>query len=572
MEMNVAKLYNINPLFLSLILLVSLLIWLKLAKRKNLNLPPSPPKLPIIGNIHQLGKLPHRSFRELSRKYGSLLLLQLGHNPTLVVSSAEMVREIFKNHDIIFSNRPRTTAANILLYGCSDIGFAPYGEYWRQLRRISVLEFFSHRRVHSFQFVRDAEVEVLINKLSNASLKGESINLTEMLMVITNNIVSRCVLSRKAEEEDGSSKFGRLSRRVMILFTSFCFGDMFPYLRWLDMITGFIPSLKAVSRELDTLFDQIIEEHRTLKTQDEVTKNKDFVSIILQLQKDSMLEMDLTQDNFKAVLLDMFVGGTDTTSTTIEWLMAELLKHPNVMKRVQEEVRNVVGKKSKVDMDDITKMEYLKCVVKETLRLHPAAPLLVPRETSASVKLGGYDIPSNVTVLFNVWAIQRDPNWWDKPEEFIPERFANSLVDFKGKDFQFIPFGFGRRGCPGMPFGVASIEYVVANLLYWFDWKLLAGEIAQNLDMTEQYGLTVNKKVPLHVLPPSKCEIVCYHAKIFNLLMFLISECDGFFFHVIRVLGHMLRRSIFHNNSCNFIIVYATNVINSRKFPQLFEE
>ena len=199
----------------------------------------------------------------------------------------------------------------------------------------------------------------------------------------------------------------------------------------------------------------------------------------------------------------MFVAGTDTTTTTTGWMMAELLKHPNVMKKVQEEVRNVVGKKSKVDVDDINKMEYLKCVFKETLRLHPAAPLMAPRETSASVKLGGYDIPSNISVIFNVWAIQRDPNWWEKPEEFIPERFENSPVDFKGQDFQFMPFGIGRRGCPGMPFGVSSIEYVIANLLYWFDWKLAAGEISENLDMGELYGQTVHKKLPLHVLPIS---------------------------------------------------------------------
>ncbi|XVF08815.1 hypothetical protein REPUB_Repub07fG0035900 [Reevesia pubescens] len=223
---------------------------------------------------------------------------------------------------------------------------------------------------------------------------------------------------------------------------------MFPYLSWLDVITGLIPSLKAVFGELDTLMDQIIEEHRDMKSHDNIT-SEDIFSIILRLQNDGMLEIDLTQDNIKAILLDMLIGGTDTTSTTIEWLMAELLKHPNVMKKVQEEVRNVVGKKSKVDVDD------------------------------------------------------RDPNWWEKPEEFILERFENNPIDFKGQDFEFIPFGFGRRGCPGMSFAIASIEYVIANFLYWFDWELAAGEIAENLDMSEQYGLTVIKKVHLQVLPVS---------------------------------------------------------------------
>ncbi|XVE56694.1 hypothetical protein DITRI_Ditri04bG0031200 [Diplodiscus trichospermus] len=507
MKLNVgANLYN-NPLFLSLILLVSLLIWLKLAKGKKLNLPPSPPKLPLVGNIHQLGRLPHRSLRDLSRKYGSLLLLQLGHNPTLVVSSAEMVREIVKNHDVVFSSRPSTTAANIFLYGCSDIGFAPYGEYWRQVRKICVLELLSHRRVRSFQFVREEEVELVINKIRHHSLEGETVNLTQVMMAFSHDVVSRCAISRKfEEEEDGNSKFGQLTRRMVALLMNFCFGDMFPYLWWLDVLTGFIPRIKAVQGEMDAFFRQIIEEHRALKGFDKNT-NKDFVSILLQLQKDGMLEIDLTEDNLKALILETFLGGSDTSATTMEWLMAELVTHPDIMKKVQEEVRNIVGKKSKVDMDDINKMVYLKCVIKETFRLHPPVPLLLPRENSSSVKLGGYDVPSNLTIFINVWAIQRDPNWWEKPEEFIPERFVNSPVDFKGQDFQFIPFGFGRRGCPGLLFAVASIEYLTANLLYWFDWKLPDGEIRENFDMSELYGLTVNRKAPLRVLPISHLSI-----------------------------------------------------------------
>ncbi|XVF49795.1 hypothetical protein PTKIN_Ptkin04bG0044300 [Pterospermum kingtungense] len=412
-----------------------------------------------------------------------------------------MAREIVKNHDTIFSSRPSTTAANILLYGCTDVAFSPYGEYWRQVRKISVLELLSIRRVHSFQFVRDEEVKLVINEIHHASVKGEPINLTEMLLAVSNNVVSRCALSRKFEEEHSSIKFGQLARKVQILLASFCIGDMFPYLRWLDMLTGVIPRLKAASRELNAVFDQIIEEHRAL-SHDQIT-NMDFASILLQLQEDGMLEMDLTQDNLKAVILDMFIAGTDTISTTIEWAMAELLKNPIVMKKVQEEVRNVVGKKPKIDVNDINQMEYLKCVINETLRLHPVAPLLVPRKTTASVKLGGYDIPSNITVYINAWAIQRDPNWWEKPEEFIPERFENNPVDFKGQDFHFIPFGCGRRSCPGMSFGVASVEYFVANLLYWFDWNLPASEIADNLDMSENFGLIVSKKARLHVLPLS---------------------------------------------------------------------
>ncbi|PON49923.1 Cytochrome P450, E-class, group I [Trema orientale] len=205
----------------------------------------------------------------------------------------------------------------------------------------------------------------------------------------------------------------------------------------------------------------------------------------------------------------MFVGGSDTTSTALEWLMAELVRNPRVMKKAQEEVRSVVGNKGEIDMNDINQMEYLKCVIKETLRLHPPAVLLVPRRTMASVELGGYNIPENTRVFVNAWAIQRDPSVWDEPEEFIPERFENNSIDFKlGQNFELIPFGFGRRGCPGLAFGVTSTEYVVANLLYWFDWELPADDdggriLAEDLDMSEVYGLTVHKKTPLHLVPIS---------------------------------------------------------------------
>ncbi|GMJ14014.1 cytochrome P450, family 71, subfamily A, polypeptide 26 [Hibiscus trionum] len=504
---NGVKLYG-NPLFPCMFLFISFVIifYLQLAKtKKKLNLPPSPPWLPIIGNFHQLGKLPHRSLRNLASKHGPLLLLQLGHNPTLVVSTAEMAEKVIKSHDVAFSSRPKTTAANTLLYGCTDVGFAPYGEYWRQVRKLSVVELFSHKRVESFQFVRDEEVELLVNKIRKASINGQTVNLTKMVFSVSNNIVSRCAIGRKIEEEhEDGGKFSELARRVMALLASFSIGDAFPYLWWMDYLTGFIPKLKATSAELDELLDQIIEER---KDSDEVNPKKDFLSIMLELQKDGEIEMELTQDNIKAILMDMFIGGTDTTSTTTEWLMAELLKHPNIMKKVQEEVRMVVGNKPKIEADDINKMHYLKCVIKETLRLHPAVALLVPRQTSTTVKLFDYDIPSGITVFINAWAIQRDPRWWDKPEEFIPERFENNGVDFKGHDFQFIPFGCGRRRCPGLPFGVASVEYLSANLLYWFDWELCGGGSAENLDMDEVYGLTVNKKIPLHLLPVSHLSV-----------------------------------------------------------------
>lgn len=201
----------------------------------------------------------------------------------------------------------------------------------------------------------------------------------------------------------------------------------------------------------------------------------------------------------------MFVAGMHTTSAVSEWFMAEVVKNPNVMKKAQEEVRKVVGKKGKIDMNDINRMDYLKCVTKETLRLHPPAALLLPRETSESIELGGYHIPAKTQVIVNGWAIQRDPSSWDRPEEFIPERFQNmSSIDvINDQDFKFIPFGTGRRACPGWIFAIAAIEYFMANLLFWFDWKLPGDAMGEDLDMSEGQGIpSFNfKKVPLHLVP-----------------------------------------------------------------------
>ncbi|XP_024025594.1 cytochrome P450 71A1-like [Morus notabilis] len=499
--------------FLVFLFLLSLLFLFILCRysRSKLNLPPSPTRLPLIGNLHQLGTHPHRSFRALSEKYGPLMLLHLGQVPTLVVSSADMVKEIIKNHDVTFANRAKSTASEIIVYGCQDVGFAPYGEHWRQARKICVLHLLSHRRVQQFQAVREEVTAEMIDRIGRASRsrKDSSINLSELLIAASNNILSRCVLGRNFADQDGPSRFGELSRKIVENMVAFSVGDFFPSLTWLDNLTGLIGRLNLMFKEVDTFFDEVIEEHRAvlLEGGDDIggSNIKDFVDILLGVQKLGMLDFDLTLNKMKAILVDMFIGGSDTTSATLEWVMAELLRHPKVMEKAQEEVRRVVGiNRSKIDMNVVNQMDYLKCVIKETLRLHPPVPFLVPRETTASVEMGGFHIPEKTRVFINTWAIQRDPNVWDKPEEFVPERFHDSDVDFNGQDFQFVPFGSGRRICPGLTFGVFSTEYVIANLLYWFDWKLPVDDgiiLPNDLDMSEVYGLVIHKKFPLNIVP-----------------------------------------------------------------------
>ncbi|PQQ00447.1 cytochrome P450 71A1 [Prunus yedoensis var. nudiflora] len=498
------NIFLVPILFLSIFILFSLTRSSSPSeKNRKLKLPPSPPRLPWIGNLHQLGSFPHRSLRALSKKYGDVMFMHFGKVPTLIVSSAEMAKDVMKTHDIVFCSRPQTTAPSILFYDGHDIAFAPYGEYWRQVRRICVLELLSLKRVHQFQYARVEEVAELVSKIrkASASANGAPINLGELLVSTSNNIICRCILGQKFEDKE-DNWFGETTKELMTQVMSFSFGDFFPSLKWIDRARGYLAYLKSIWLEFDKFFDKLIDEHKAAQKEGKPRK-KDIVDILLDVQKDGSLDFELTTSNVKAILQDMFVGGSDTSWTAAIWLMSELSQNPRVMKKVQEEVRRVAGKRGYVEESDINEMKYLTCVIKENLRLHPPAPLLLPRETMSDVKLGGFDIPAKTQVFVNAHAVQRDPKVWDKPDEFMPERFEENNVGFVGQDFELIPFGAGRRVCPGLAFGVASAQYVLANMLYWFDWKLPSGgsKLAETLDMSEVYGLTVHKKSPLYLVP-----------------------------------------------------------------------
>nr|ALG05123.1 cytochrome P450 [Sinopodophyllum hexandrum] len=484
--------------FILLLLFISTLFFLCKLNRAwfhKSNLPPSPPRLPIIGNFHQLGTLLHRSLGALSKKYGPLMLLHLGNTPHLIVSSAEMAKEILKTHDIAFANRPFTTAGKKLLYGCTDIGFAPYGEYWRQIRKIVVLDLLSIKRVQSFKLVREDMASSMIIDISCLSSNGDPVDLSKIIICFAKNLVLRCALGGELEKQNN---FEKSSRELMKLMGAFSFADLFPWMGWIDVLSGLNGRMKKVSRKLDAFLDQVIDEHVSeMKDGD----GQDFVDLLLLAQRDSSNDIKITRDSVKAILLDMFLAGTDTPAIVIEWIMAELLKNPSIMKKTQEEVRRVVGQKAKVDEDDIYQMEYLQAVFKEALRLHPPVPLLVPRECYTSIKIKNYFIPPHTRVMINVWAIQRDPKLWERAEEFFPERFINSGIDYKGQDYEYIPFGSGRRSCPAMSYGTVMVQFAVANLLYWFDWEFPGNTNRFEFDMTEAFGINVSKKLPLYLVP-----------------------------------------------------------------------
>ncbi|XP_058193840.1 cytochrome P450 736A117-like isoform X3 [Rhododendron vialii] len=493
--------FSLLPLFL---FLVFLLKWLSITARPpHKNPPPSPRKLPLIGNLHQMGPFPHRSLHSLSQAHGPLMLLHFAAAPVLVASSTAAARDILKTHDLIFSTRPKSTICNKIFYGANlDVIFSPYGEYWRQMKSIFVLQLLSNKRVQSFHDVREEETALMIEKISDSG--SNVVNLRKLIVELTANVVCRAALGRKYDGVGGRGGgarrgFKEVLGEVVELMGVFDIGDFIPWLKWVNRVNGVYGRVERLAKELDGFLEGVVEEHEGRERKE----GQDFVDVLLEIQRENVA-IPLQRNSIKALILDIFAAGTDTSSATIEWVMTELLKHPQAMKKLQAEVRLIAQPNKAVTEDDLDQMPYLKAVIKETLRLHPPGPLILPRESTKDVQVMGYDIAAGTRVLVNAWAIMRDPASWDVPEEFRPERFLNGCsIDFKGHDFEFIPFGAGRRGCPGIQFADVINELVVANLVHKFDFALPDGV---ELDESEAFGLVVHKKLPLLlVATPLSC-------------------------------------------------------------------
>ncbi|GJR45506.1 cytochrome P450 71A4-like protein [Tanacetum coccineum] len=483
--------------FLVLLLLLIPFQWLSSTSQKQKNTLPSIPKLPIIGNLHQLGSTPHLSLRALSKKHGPLTLIHLGSVPVVLVSSAEGARAVLKTHDLIFSNRPKFNIPAKLTYGAKDIGFAPYGEYWRKLKSIVVAHLLSHKCIRSFCSIRERETISMIDIMGKSC--GAVVDLSEMIISLTNNIICQVALGRTYSD----LKFKDLLIRYQNLLGVMSVGSYISWLSWVDWLSGLEGETNKVARELSEFFDGVIEEHinKNKMVIDGKEKEKDFVDILLDIQTDNTADFTFERDTIKAVISDVFLGGTYTTFSTIEWALSELIRFPKTMKKLQVEVTKIAQGRPLITEDDIVNMHYLKAVLKETLRLHTPLPILVPHESTQDVNLMGYDIPQGTQVIINAWAIARDPLLWDEPDKFKPERFLNSSVDFKGFDFELLPFGAGRRVCPGIEFTATINELVLANIVYKYDLALPNNGRPEELDMNEIVGIIVQKKSPLLVVP-----------------------------------------------------------------------
>ncbi|KAB2044458.1 hypothetical protein ES319_D01G091500v1 [Gossypium barbadense] len=454
--------------------LVFIFMVLKLWKRSKIKdspktLPPAPWKLPLIGHLHLLMfSLPHHRLTELAKRHGSLMHLQLGELSHIVVSSPEAAKEVMKTHDISFATRPYLLGAEIVAYNFSDIGFAPYGDYWRQLRKVCTLELLSMKRVQSFRSIREEQVSSLIRSIySNTGLE---INLGEMLCNSSYNITLRTAFAERCKQHDA---FISITRKLVEAASGFSITDLFPSIKLLPMISGMRAKLERAGNANPEDSDYVTD---------------DLVDVLLNLQDHGGLEFPLRTDNIKAVILDMLIAGTETSSTAVEWATSEMIKNPRILEKAQAEVRQVYDRTGDVNEAELHELKYLKLVMKETL-------------SRERCEINGYEIPAKTKVIVNAWAIGRDSNYWKEAERFYPERFIDSSVDYKGTNFEFIPFGAGRRICPGMSYGMAVVELSLAQLLYHFDWKLPNGMKNEDLDMTETFGATSRRKRDLRLIP-----------------------------------------------------------------------
>ncbi|KAL8090486.1 trimethyltridecatetraene synthase-like [Apium graveolens] len=497
-----------STIFLALFLVALILLpLLNYLLPRKLKLPPGPKPWPVIGNLNLVGSLPHHSFQELSQKYGPLLQLYFGSSPIVVASSPKMAKLILQENDVFFASRPKTAAGNYTTYNYSDMAWSSYGPYWVQLRKICEMEIFSGKRLDIFQYIRVEEMRKLMKRLYNSS--GKPVVLKDDLIRLTFNVIGRMALGKSYLDGEMNNsviepeEFMCMIEELFVLNGVFNIGDFIPWLGVFDL-QGYVKRMKVVSKKLDKFLELVINEHNEVRRQCNVDAKdyvaKDMMDVLLQLSDNQDVQVKLQRDGVKGFTQDMLAGGTEGPVTTIEWGLSEMLRNPKTFELATEELNRIIGRERWVEEKDIQNLPYIEALSKEILRLHPVGPLLAPHMASQDCKVSGYDIPKGTTVLINAWAISRDPDVWSDPNEFRPERFTSVDIDIKGSDFRILPFGSGRRKCPGYNLGLKLIQLNLANLLQGFAWDLPENMKIEELSMEESFGLSLPRKVPLIVV------------------------------------------------------------------------
>ncbi|XP_022976390.1 cytochrome P450 CYP82D47-like [Cucurbita maxima] len=487
------------------------------AHRTNKTLPPEAAgRLPVIGHLHKLSATEptHITLAKMADAYGPIFTLRLGMNTALIVSSWEIARECFTTNDTIFASRPKGLASELLGYNYTVLSLSPYGPYWRHVRKIATHELLANQRLEQLQHIRMSEVRSSIKTLyelcGDSRNKGSGgkvrVEMRTWFGDVSLNTILRMVVGKRLSfvfEGSGAEQYREAFRDVFELFGAFVPSDSFPFLSWLDL-GGYKKAMNKTAKVLDQMLTKWIQEHRE-KTKNwgecgVETKEQDFMDVMLSPVSNHGGLGDFDVDTVtKATCFAMVLGAYDTTMITMTWALSLLLNHPEALRKVQLELDEKVGRSRQVKESDVKNLLYLQAIMKETLRLYPAAPLLIPHESIEDCTVLGYHIPARTRLIVNVQKLHKDSLVWENPCEFRPERFLTSdtKFDMRGQDLQLMPFGCGRRMCPGISFALQLMHLTLASLLHEFEIDRPSEEL---LDMDEGFGITVLKKTPLEVV------------------------------------------------------------------------
>ncbi|KAG2403444.1 Cytochrome P450 [Vigna angularis] len=471
--------------------------------RRHPRRPPGPPSLPIIGHLHLISALPHRSFQALATRYGPIMQIFLGSVSCVVVSSPELAKEFLKTNESSFSNRFVSAAVHHLSYGSKGFLFARYGSFWKFMKKICMSELLGSRTLDQFLHVREQETRRFLRVLRTKGEAREAVDVGGELLTLTNSVISRMVLGRTWCESEGEvAEVRKMVEDTVELAGKFNVGDFVWVCRWLDL-QRMKKRVEEIVEKFDGMMERVIREHmeerqRRKERGDEEEKVRDLLHILLDIHEDESREMKLTRENVKAFILDILMAGTDTSAITIEWALAELIRNPKVMEKAREEIESVRGNKSGViGESDIVNLPYMRSIVKETLRLHPTTPM-IGRESSEKMKVCGYEIGEKTWLLVNLWSMGRDPKVWEEALEFRPERFMGEekQFDIRGQNFELMPFGTGRRVCPGASLALQVVTSNLAAMVQCFDWK-----VEGSVSMEEKPSMTLPRAHPLFCVP-----------------------------------------------------------------------
>ncbi|XVF12362.1 hypothetical protein REPUB_Repub08aG0110600 [Reevesia pubescens] len=499
-----------NSIMAAVLAIVCCALWAKVFNRNKPPLIPGPPGLPILGNLPFIRPDLHRYFSELSQIYGPIIKLQLGRKICIVISSPSLAKEVLKDHDAIFANRDTPAAAIFGTFGGADVVWRPYGLEFSRLRKLVVSQIMSNRSLDACYELRRRKIRRMVKDINGKV--GSSVNLGEQIFLTTLHVMISMLWGGSLDGEEGS-RLGIELRKRLAEFVGLLgapnVSDLFPVLAPFDLQGIQSKTKKHLSWFYEIFESEIVSRTKNIgegKKKEEISK--DFLQQLLELNQrgDDKTSLSITQ--VKALLMDMMVGGTDTIPTSVEWAMTELVRHPDKMRRVVEELEAVVGNENIVEESHLRRLLYLEAVVKETLRIYPVAPLLVPHMPSINCTVAGYTIPKHSRIFINAWAIQRDPEFWEDPLQFEPERFlrkgtgsTEAEFNYLGNNFHFFPFGSGRRTCVGMPLAEKMVAHLLAVLVHSFEWKLPDGI---KPDTKDKLRFVLAKAEPLVVIPVAR--------------------------------------------------------------------